>query len=315
MKKKVALVGLGQIGMMYDINKSSSYILSYCKALQRSKYLEFIATVDIDKKKRILFEKKYNLKTFDTIDNLLKNLNPDIIIISTPTRTHFDLLKRLIKFNKKIIVICEKPITDSYKKIKKIEKLVKDKNIKIFTNYMRLSDPKLIYIKNFIKNNNKSNFFCEVFYNGTLLNSCSHYISLILNIFGNKFQFKTLNKNQNYFDFKLVYKNAEIIFYSSSLRNINYEDIRIINKNGIFSYKNGGSELVNERSVINPVYGKGNHYLFSKKINNDFYKQPQKFTINEIENLFFKNKKNSIANLKHAISIHYLIKKIYEKKK
>lgn len=315
MKKKVALIGLGQIGMMYDINKSSNYILSYSKALQKSKYLEFIGAVDIKKKKRLLFKKKYNLKTFDTIDNLLKNLNPDIIIISTPTKTHFDLLKRLINFNKKIIIICEKPITESYKKIKIIEKLIKNKNIKIFTNYMRLSDPKLIYIKNFIKNNNKTNFFCEVFYNGTLLNNCSHYISLFLTIFGNKFKFKILNKNKNFFDFKLIYNNSEVIFYSSSLRNISYEDIRIINKDEIYSYKNGGSELVNERSVVNPVYGKGKHYLLKKKFKDNFYKQSQKFTINEIENLFFNKKKNFIANLKHAINVHYFIKKIYEKKK
>ena len=313
MKKKIVLIGLGKIGMMYDFDKPNLFFLSYAKALKQSKKFKFIGAVDISEKKRKLFQKKYNIKTFKTIDNLLNELNPDIVVISTPTKSHLEIIMKLINFKKNITILCEKPVTDNYKKITKIEKFVKGKNIKIFTNYMRLADPKVLRIKSFITKT-KSNFFCEVFYNGTLLNSCSHYISLIINLFGTKYKIEVLKKEKNFFDFKLIFKNCEVMFFSSSMRKINYEDIRIINKKRVIYYKNGGQEIIEEKANLNPIYKIGNHYNLSKRITDNFYKQSQKFTVDQLESLF-KNKKILIANLKHAKNVHYLIKKIYEKKK
>ena len=201
------------------------------------------------------------------------------MIISTPTKTHLNIIKQLIKYNLKLIVICEKPITESYEKIKIIEKIIMGKNIKLYTNYMRLADPKIKLIKKHIKKYYNSKFFCEVFYNGTVLNNCSHYISIITSIFGNKYKINVLNKKKDLVDFKLTYKNSEVFFYSSTMRKINYENIKILNDKAIFSYKNGGVDLIKEKSIKNPIYGSGSHYIFSKSYKDNFYKQSQKFTV------------------------------------
>ena len=57
MKKKIALIGLGNIGLIYDLERSNSYILTYAKAIHKLKNIKFVGAVDIDKKKRSLFEK------------------------------------------------------------------------------------------------------------------------------------------------------------------------------------------------------------------------------------------------------------------
>ena len=82
---------------------------------------------------------------------------------------------------------------------------------------MRLFGPKILLIKKYLKNI-KLNLFCEVFYNGTLINSCSHYISLILTLFGTKYKIEIQKMKKNFCDFKLIYKNTEAYFYSSSIK-------------------------------------------------------------------------------------------------
>jgi hypothetical protein len=314
MKKKIALIGLGNIGMMYDYDKNGSYTLTYATALKRSKKLDFIGAVDISKKKRELFEKKFQIKSFSTPKKLFEKIKPDIVIISTPTNKHLDIIKELIKLKKNLVIICEKPLTKNYNTIMKLENLVKKNKNKVYTNYMRLFDPKFLSIKKYFEENKKLNFFCEVFYNGSLLNSCSHYISLIITLFGNNYKIKILKIKKNFCDFKLIYKNSEIYFYSSSIRNLQYEDIRLISKNFIFTYKNGGQEIIKEKSIINPIYKSGRNYVRIKKIKDNFYKNSQKFTIKEIEKLF-DNKKRLIADLSHAKKVQNLIKNIYERKK
>lgn len=314
MKQKIVLIGLGNIGMMYDLKKPKSFILTYAKAIKQSKKLEFSGAVDVSKKKRKLFERNYKIKSFSSTKKLLEHIDPDIIVISTPTKTHSKIISDIKLKKKNIFIICEKPLTENFQKISKIKRLMKTNNIKIFTNYMRLVDPKVSYLKEIIKFNKKSNFFCEVFYNGTLLNSCSHYISLMMYFFGNKYKLKIVNKKKNYFDFKLIFPNSEIYFYSSTIRNIQYEEIRLINKKFIFSYKNGGKELIKEKAINNPIYGVGKHYIPSMKIVDNFYKYSQKFVIKEIENLFIKNKKTLMGDISHAKDVQYLIKKIYERK-
>lgn len=313
MKKKIALIGLGNIGMMYDYYKTSSYTLTYATALKKSKKLDFIGAVDISKKKRNLFEKKFKLKSFSTAKRLFQKIKPDIVVISTPTIKHLGIINQLLKLKKNLVIICEKPLTKNYNTIRRLESLIKKNKNKVYINYMRLIDPKFLLIKRYFKENKKLNFFCEVFYNGKLLNSCSHYISLIISLFGNNYKIKTQKIKNNFCDFKLIYKNSEVYFYSSSMRNIQYEDIRLINKNFIFTYKNGGQELIKEKSILNPVYRSGRNYERIKQIKDDFYKNSQKYTIKEIENLF-DSKRKLIADFNHAKKVQNLIKDIYEKK-
>ena len=80
--------------------------------------------------------KKYKITAFKSLSELFLNSLPDILIISTPTKTHLNIIKQLIKYNLKLIVICEKPITESYEKIKIIEKIIMEKILN-FTQIIR----------------------------------------------------------------------------------------------------------------------------------------------------------------------------------
>ena len=76
MKKKiykVAIIGLGKAGLLYNINKDK--FLSHAKIINENKRLQLIAGVDVDKNKTKLFEKKFNVEAYSNIKELIKKKN------------------------------------------------------------------------------------------------------------------------------------------------------------------------------------------------------------------------------------------------
>lgn len=80
----------------------------------------------------------------------MKKKKIDLIIIANPTSLHFKTLIKFTKICKNFLI--EKPVVNSDFELRKIEKIVKLKNINIFTGYMMRFDPRIKKIKNYIKN-------------------------------------------------------------------------------------------------------------------------------------------------------------------
>ena len=178
MKKKkfnCIIVGLGNIGMMYDYHYKGKYILSHATSILKSTNFNLIGGVDTDRDKRRLFEKKFKLKTFDNISEINRK-EIDLLILCSPQKTHFRLIKDIIEKFKVKVILCEKPFTNNLENAKKIKSSIGTKRIKIFINYSRISDIASHYIKKEILN--KKKIFGKVYYSKSLLNNCSHFINL-----------------------------------------------------------------------------------------------------------------------------------------
>ena len=135
MRKKILIIGYGSIG------KRHAYILS-----KKNKFI-----------KNIYILTKQNCKPFNRVSDFKKiNLiNPDYIVISSPTSRHYKELSLLEKkFSKKLILV-EKPL------FSKNEKLNIKKN-KVFVGYNMRFNPLIQFIKNKIKNKKiwSINIFC-----------------------------------------------------------------------------------------------------------------------------------------------------------
>lgn len=308
---KVLIIGLGKIGLIYDLNKKNMH-LTHSKAFYRNKNFELIGGVDKNKSKVNLFKKKYKVAGFTKIKEALNKLNPDIIIISTNTNTHLNVIKNI--FSKKIynkIIFCEKPCGNSLQEIKEIYKISKKFKSKVFVNYMRSSMNSLNELVKF-SNFNKSYFKGVTYYNKSILNDASHYINLFQKIFGKVIKvkneiYKSQNKKIN--NFSLFFKKGEIKFIC--LNNVKYNNSRF--------------EIFFESSCI---YYNSDHdllrffYLTKNKIYNNLilnYKSNKKIKLNfkdvqmQITNQFLKikqNKKFNLVSIKEAINTMVIINKL-----
>ena len=119
---------------------------------QNSSYFDILSIVD--KKKSNLVSAKKNLSNvecFSNYKNAIKNDLLDLVIVSTPTSTHYDIAKFALENSKHILV--EKPLSLSLKQVDKLNEIAKSKKRMIFVDYPFLFSGTINYIKKVISQN------------------------------------------------------------------------------------------------------------------------------------------------------------------
>ena len=91
----VFIVGLGKIGIVYDINHSNDFILSHARAFDVHKSFNIVSGVDIATKRSSLFNAKYSerVKTYSDVNTALDNTNAFAFVVSTPADSHYNIIK------------------------------------------------------------------------------------------------------------------------------------------------------------------------------------------------------------------------------
>jgi len=98
MKEKCLIIGLGQIGMMYDYYTKEDVILTHAKAFQTHQDFEIVGGVDFIQSNRQLFIEKYCKPAYESIYLAFEEQKPSVVVISTPTNTHFEIIREIVKY-------------------------------------------------------------------------------------------------------------------------------------------------------------------------------------------------------------------------
>jgi len=231
---KIGLVGCGKWSeiVINEINKSNKFVL---KAI-------------VCRKNISLPNKNKNLIVYDKIEKMINSKSVDCIYIAANPSLNYNAIN-LIK-DKKIPIILEKPLVDSYEKsLEIINEAVNKKNL-TFTNLPNIYSENFNRIKKFIKEN-KKDIKKIIVYEGDfgpfrdnihpIWDWGFHSISMILKLFDNH-QFTNINmielKKNNKFGRGLVSKfifslssNVEGKIITGNLFNKKIRKIKIILKN------------------------------------------------------------------------------------
>ena len=137
-KLKVCLIGYGYWGPKLARN------------FQNSNYFKLIAISD--KYKSNLLKAKKDFPFIVTSNNYKKLItkNIDIVVIASPTDTHFKISKFALEQKKHILV--EKPLSLSKKDVLKLERISKKNKRHIFVDYPFIFSGSINYIKKIIDN-------------------------------------------------------------------------------------------------------------------------------------------------------------------
>lgn len=246
------LIGLGNIGMLYDdFYENEKFIESHAKAITLHPNFNLIAGIDTREKNRIIFEERFVKKTYKNLFDFDSSNPIDLVIIATPTNTHLDLIQDTLKRVKPKMILCEKPLSYNYDDAKKIIDLCEQSKTKLFVNYMRRCNPGVLKIKKDIE----SKFFASPFkgicwYSKGLYNNGSHFINLLEFWLGSFLKLKVINKGRvlNEFDnepeFLIEFEKGDVIFRSAWEEYFSFYKVELLSSSHLLKYNKGGEEII-----------------------------------------------------------------------
>lgn len=189
-----AVIGLGKIGLGYDLTSRPHEVLSHSKAYRDHPGFRLVAGVDPHSAHRGRFVEFCGAPAYATAAEMFERHRPEVVSICVPTSGHAQILELAVGFAPRAIV-CEKPIAaDLVVGIDMVE-LCRNHGITLAVNYMRRFDPGVSQIGPLIRRGQLGKIYKGVMlYSKGLLHNGSHYLDLLISWLGMPTSFRILER-------------------------------------------------------------------------------------------------------------------------
>jgi len=150
MKLKAGIIGLGNIGSLFDEDPKRKEVWSHAGAYLASPKVEIIAGADIDRDKLDKFSKRCpQARLYKDCGEMLNDNRLDIVSICSPSASHFEMLSRAVDSDIKVI-FCEKPIASRIEDARQMVDICQAKNVILAVNHTRRWDQRYRRVKEYI---------------------------------------------------------------------------------------------------------------------------------------------------------------------
>jgi predicted dehydrogenase len=144
---RAAVIGLGNIGFLLDLDPLRKDIWSHVSAYNKNVQTELSGVVEIDDNKIDVFKRHYgNIQVYKTIKELMANHQIDIASICTPSESHYGILMELVEYPIKGI-FCEKPIASNLNEAREMVLGCEKKQIVMSVNHLRRWDNRYLSVQ------------------------------------------------------------------------------------------------------------------------------------------------------------------------
>jgi len=191
-KYSVTIIGLGNIGLLYDLEKtkSSKEFLTHTRSAFYHENFEVKFLIDSDTDKLSLAKKKYG-NDINYLTKISKDYyTTDIIVLSSIPKVNSFYLNKFKNNEEVKLFLIEKPFLNESEEISSYNEIIN----KTYVNYYRKSLP---FFKDLKKNIGKYKYGnlvgVNIFYSKGLSNNGSHLIDLMNFLFGSSYNSKSIN--------------------------------------------------------------------------------------------------------------------------
>ena len=256
------IIGLGQIGMGYDItHNDNQLVLTHCRALSMHPMFEILGAVDPSMDKRSVFEEHYGKKGYKDIVHAMEELSPDLVIISSPTSSHRKVVKEVLNNVRPLAILCEKPLAYNLIDAREIVQSCDDAGVQLFVNYHRRSDSGVIEIKNRIS----SGFIASpikgiVWYSKGFMNNGSHFLNLMQFWLGSVKKHLIItngrlwNNKDPEPDVLIEFEKGSIVFRAVWEEMYSYYTAELVSSTGRIFYDRGGENIEWQKTINDPRF-------------------------------------------------------------
>ncbi|MDZ7641814.1 MAG: Gfo/Idh/MocA family oxidoreductase [Desulfurivibrio sp.] len=243
-------MGLGQIGMGYDQHLDANYVYTHAKAFNLHPEFYLMAGVDQDREKRKNFERLYRCQSYSDIKTALACHAPHIVVVAVPTELHSKCIYEILKLCNPNVLLCEKPLSNDLPEAVNLVKLCKDRSIRFFVNYCRLSDPGVIEIKRRLDSGEISiPVKGVVWYTNGFRHNASHFVNLLEYWIGPVVDYQIiksepLGNSDIKIDVRVSFDKGDVFFLSGWDREFTCHYLELLCQNGRLLY-GAGVEHIN----------------------------------------------------------------------
>ena len=141
-KYTVAIVGCGSIGALKDDtydSPSTDAVLTHAHAFYRHPKTNLTLLIDTDQKKALEAGTKWHTGAASYEIWRDRKIYSDIVVIATPTETHYEVLMEALDHQPKLVV-AEKPFCSNIKEARDVAAAYNSANIPILVDYIRRFD-------------------------------------------------------------------------------------------------------------------------------------------------------------------------------
>lgn len=283
-KYKVAIIGLGMVGLMYDhLSNSNETCYSHSKAFSMRSDVFDLYGVDPNINCLDVFEKAGYGQGFTSLDQV-DELGLDIYVLSIETPMHYELASKILRLQPRLLLV-EKPISYKVEDSRDLIFNAEQTSVPIFVNYFRRSLPQINEIKDIINKSKFQKCSCHFFYSGGIFNIASHFIDLLIYFFGDLTVSGSKIKKKLKSDFLVeFFLENEIVEATFIPLDVNYkffemtmffDDFRVtMDSFGELNiFRKGGHIILNTGEYLTPY----------KVMNADVY-MPQKYVVDNLCN-------------------------------
>jgi len=262
MAEKCLIIGLGQIGMGYDLNHDPAVaVYSHARAISLHPDLELSGAVDLSRLQQSLFEKHYARPAFDDISVAMMQLQPTVVVIASPSESHAAVLKQVLSQKKPKIILCEKPLAYDLTEAREMVDACNIAGIKLYVNYMRRTEPGAMEVKRRIEENEISApIKGVVWYSKGFLNNGSHFFNLLEFWLGGFVGFKLINAGRlwNGIDpepeVEVAFDRGSITFISAWEEAFSHYTVELLSHSGRLRYEQGGESIEWQSVLSDPSF-------------------------------------------------------------
>ena len=248
---KCLVIGLGQIGMGYDLALDPAKIVyTHARAFSEHPSFKLVGAVDPEKKQRNLFKQHYGQPAYPTIASALKVQKASVAVIASPTAQHSLALKEVLALSSPKLILCEKPLAYDLVEARKMVEACQSAGVKLLVNYMRRADPGAIEIKERIESGQISTpIKGVVWYSKGFLHNGSHFFNLLEFWLGAFIKAKILDtgrlwENQDPEpDVQVEFEKGKVVFIAAWEEAFSHYTIELMSPSGRLRYEQGGKVI------------------------------------------------------------------------
>jgi predicted dehydrogenase len=180
-----AIVGLGKIGLTYDLDEfgvaKPNQVMTHCRSVSESNFFKISYLIDPQIESLKIAVHKYGGVGFHTSLEAVAQDSPQLLILSVPTSLHLETLLDITEKWKPTAYLIEKPFGRSSREARQMRDILKLQDAKVYVNYFRRYLPNFVLLKSSSKFRNRGRLnSVTVNGYGTLENVFSHFLDLLI---------------------------------------------------------------------------------------------------------------------------------------